>query len=69
MKRIKKLWRKLTRMCLECGDVSIPKGDPNVCWNCSLTIIGDFDETTAELMSELHDVLDKTPLYFEDEDE
>ena len=63
MRWVRKWYRRIRRVCLHCGDVPIPKGDPKICWDCSLTLIGDFDE----LMRELREQLDNKPLYFEDE--
>jgi hypothetical protein len=39
------------------------KGTPH-CWDCSLTIIADYDETLAELVT----VLTEKPTYHEEED-
>jgi hypothetical protein len=39
------------------------KGTPH-CWDCSLAIIADYDETLAELVT----VLTEKPTYHEEED-
>jgi len=67
---IKRLVRHLRGTCLTCG-VPPMEGCAH-CWDCSLRIVGDWDETKAADLEERHQLLQDTkPVYhhYDDPDE
>ena len=60
---IRRTIRRVKGTCLSCGEVPV-KGTPH-CWDCSLRIIADYDETLGELVAKLTE----KPVYHQDEDD
>ena len=64
---IKRLVRHLRGTCLTCGAQPLEGCDH--CWDCSLQIVGDWDETKAANLEEGHQLLEDTkPAYHQDEE-
>jgi len=60
---IRRLVRRVKRVCLDCG--AVPVEGTLRCRECSLILVGDFDDTSAEPV----EIIIDGPVYFEEDED